>query len=802
MKISHNWLLDFIELDHSVSEIADALTQTGLEVEGVEQVEKIPGGLKGLVVGEVKTCEQHPNADKLSVTTVDIGAEALAPIVCGAPNVAAGQKVVVAPVNTTIHPVSGDSFKIKKAKIRGEVSAGMICAEDEIGLGTNHDGIMVLDTELPNGTPVTELFDSGEDTVIEIGLTPNRGDGASHYGAARDLKAFFKAPIKFPEIKSLEVVEDAPIAVEVQHSEACPRYSGVTIRGVKVGPSPEWLQFRLRAIGLAPINNLVDITNYVLHGLGQPLHAFDADKITGGKVVVKMQEQGTKFTTLDEVERSLHESDLMICNASDGMCIAGVFGGVKSGITDTTTNVFLESAYFAPDYIRATAQRHGLSTDASFRYERGTDPEMTVKALTYATQLILEIAGGQVASEIIDIYPNPVPAYVIDTTYQKFEWLIGKSIPSAEIDQILNDLDIQVNSPDGEKLTVEVPAYRSDVTRPADLVEEVLRIHGINSVEIDDSFSTDYLADFDEMEPYKVQEELSYYLAGAGFHEIITNSLTNPEYDQKLGLAGTPVEILNKSSEELGVMKTDPLYTGLEVVRHNVNRRSVNLSLFEFTRTYERTDEKFRESEWLTLYLTGGQEESWMYEKASYFSFHHVVGVVNSLLDKVNIKRVQSVPLMENKTFQYGISLQVNNQELAQIGAVKKEILSYYQIDQQLFFAKINWSKLLKLATKKVEFQPVSKYPEVRRDLSLLLNKSTTFSEIKEIAFKSEKKLLTRVNVFSVYEGENIDADKKAYAISFHLQDLEKTLTDKQIDKVMNNLMRRFEQDLNAVIRK
>lgn len=802
MKISHNWLLDFIALDGPVSEIADALTQTGLEVEGVEQVEKIPGGLKGLVVGEVKTCARHPNADKLSVTTVDIGADDLAPIVCGAPNIAAGQKVVVAPVNTTIYPKTAEPFKIKKAKIRGEVSAGMICAEDEIGLGTDHDGILVLDTDLPNGTPVTELFDSGEDTVYEIGLTPNRGDGASHFGVARDLKAFYRRQLAFPEIKDLKVTEKAPISVEVQHAEACPRYSGITLRGVKVEPSPDWLQFRLRAIGLTPINNLVDITNYVLHGLGQPLHAFDADKITGDKVVVKMMDSGSKFTTLDQAERPLHEADLMICNAQEGMCLAGVFGGAKSGITETTTNVFLESAYFSPDYIRATAQRHGLSTDASFRYERGTDPEMTVTALKYATQLIMEIAGGEVASEIVDIYPTPVAPQTIHTTYHKFEWLIGKAIPSAEIDRILTDLDIQVKSSDGDELTVEVPAYRSDVTRPADLVEEVLRIHGINSVEIDDSFSTDYLADFNEQEPYKVQEELSYFLAGAGFHEIITNSLTNPEYNQQLDLGGTPVEILNKSSEELGIMKTDPLYTGLEVMRHNLNRRQTNLSLFEFTRTYKRTDEKFRESAWLTLYMTGGQEESWINEQPMPFGFHHLLGVVNSLLEKVNISRVASSPLMENNIFQYGMALIVNNQEIAQIGALKKEIGSYYQIEQALFFAKINWSKLLKLATKKVEFQPISKYPEVRRDLSLLLNKSTTFGQIKEIAFKSEKKLLTRVNVFSVYEGENIDADKKAYAISFHLQDLERTLTDKQIDKVMNNLMRRFEQDLGAVIRK
>ena len=540
---------------------------------------------------------------------------------------------------------------------------------------------------------------------------------------------------------------------------------------------------------MSPINNVVDITNYVLHSLGQPLHAFDADKIIGGEVIVKTMSQDSKFTTLDEVERSLHENDLMICNAEGGMCIAGVFGGIESGISDNSTNVFLESAYFSPDYVRATAQRHGLSTDASFRFERGTDPEMTVTALSYATQLILDLAGGQLSSEIVDIYPEPVPDQTIQSTYDKFEWLIGKAIPSDEIDEILQNLDIKIKESDGKNLTVEVPAYRSDVTRPADLVEEVLRIHGINSIEIDDSFSTDYLADFDEMEPYKVQEELSHFLSGAGFHEIITNSLTNPEYHQELNLGSVPVEILNKSSEDLGILKTDSLYTGLEVVRHNINRRQENLHLFEFNRTYGRKGEKFQESEWLTLYLTGGQEESWIHEKMVQYSFHHLMGIVANLCEKVNIHGLKSRPLDGGSEFQYGVSLLINNQEIGQIGLIKKEITSYFQIEQPIFFGKIHWRKFLKLATKKIEFREVSKYPEVRRDLSLILNKSSTFGEIQEIAFKSEKKLLNRVNVFSVYEGENIGADKKAYAVSFHLQDLEKTLTDKQIDKVMNNLI-------------
>ncbi len=800
MKISRNWLSDFIDLTQPDDEIAEVLTQTGLEIEGTEKVEEIPGGLEGLVVGEVIECQQHPNADKLKVTKVDAGGDSLLDIVCGAPNVATGQKVIVAPVNTTIYPTDGEPFKIKKSKIRGEVSEGMICAEDEIGLGTEHDGILVLDTDKANGSPVRDIFQPQTDTVFEIGLTPNRGDAASHLGTARDLKAFYQTPLADMPEPTFSITEKDPISVTVENMEACPRYSGVTIRDVKVAPSPSWLQFRLRAIGLAPINNVVDITNFVLHGLGQPLHAFDADEVTGNHVIVKTMAKGSTFTTLDEKERKLDEQDLMICNTADGMCIAGVFGGIKSGITEQSTNVFLESAFFSQDWVRATAMRHGLSTDASFRYERGTDPEMTMKALKFATKLILDIAGGYVASEFVDIYPTPVAPKQVKMPYRNFEWLIGKQLPKEEINGILSRLDIEVDD-QGDDLIATVPAFRSEVTRPADLVEEVLRIHGINNIDIDESFSTDYLAEFEEMEPYKVQEELSYFLSGRGYQEIVTNSLTNPEYYEKYPLGGQPVEILNKSSLELGILKTDPLYTGLEVLRHNINRRMANLRLYEFSKTYEQDNGAYKETEWLTLFLSGQSEESWLGESQP-FVFHQLAAIVDSLFRMGNISRLSTEVIDDSPLFGYGLRYFVDNQLLAEIGTLKGEVTDLAEVDQEVFHARIGWSQFLASSTKKLEFQELSKFPEVRRDLSLVLDKSISFKEIEEIAFKSEKKLLTRVNAFSIYEGDNIGADKKAYAISFFLQDREKTLNDKLIDKVMNNLIRQFENSIGAIIRK
>lgn len=803
MKISYNWLKEFIDFKEAPEQLGDILTQTGLEVEGIEKVEKIPGGLNGIVVGEVVSCEKHPNADKLKVTKVDIGADKLSDIVCGAPNVAAGQKVLVAPVNSTIYPTNGEPFKIKKAKIRGEVSEGMICAEDELGLGTSHDGIMVLDTEKPNGTPAIELFETGEDHVFEIGLTPNRGDATSHMGTARDLKAFFRKELNLPDSKDFKVDVDQPIDVVVENTEACPRYSGITIRGVEVKASPDWLQWKLRSIGLEPINNIVDITNYVCHAIGQPMHAFDADKIEGNKVLVKTLPNKTKFTTLDEKERELHDNDLMICNGkSEGMCIAGVFGGVRSGVTETTKNIFLESAYFSADWVRATAQRHTLSTDASFRYERGTDPEITVEALRLATTLILDIAGGKVSSEVIDIYPQPIKKKEIEITFQNFHWLIGKSLDHKLIIEILNALDIKTENVTEKGFKVIVPPYRSEVTRPADLVEEVLRIYGFNEVELDEDFSADYLAEFNEHEPYRVQEDLAKFLAGKGYSEILTNSLTNPKYHKKFPLGGEPVEMLNPSSEELTIMKTSPVYTALESVAYNINRRNQNLKFFEFGRSYKKENDEYKETEWLSFYLTGNTlEENWLDEPRKN-SFHDLSTTVMAMLKYAGIRKTEIIPSEKGTLYEYGVVIKKEGKMLGLLGKLKKELLSIYGIKQEVFHAQLDWEAILSLYKSDIAFVSIPKFPEVKRDLSLVLDKGVSYADIQQLAFKQEKKLLNRMNLFSVYEGDKIEKGKKAYAISFFLQDKFKTLTDKQIDKSMNALMNLYERELGAVIRK
>ncbi|RED92818.1 phenylalanine--tRNA ligase subunit beta [Marinoscillum furvescens] len=801
MKISYNWLKDYIAINESPETIGDVLTQTGLEVEGIERVEKIPGGLNGLVVGEVKTCVPHSNADKLKVTTVDIGADELLPIVCGAPNVAQGQKVIVATVGTTIHPATGEPFKIKKAKIRGEVSQGMLCAEDEIGMGTSHDGLLILDTDKPNGTPIKELFETGEDFVFEIGLTPNRGDATGHLGAARDLRAYYNRPLLFAEEAPKPIKENQPIEVYVEDPVACPRYSGVTIRNIKVGPSPDWLQWRLKAIGLSPINNIVDITNYVMMSLGQPMHAFDAAQVKGNKVVVKSLPQGTKFTTLDEVERKLDAEDLMICNESDGMCIAGVFGGIDSGVKDSTTSIFLESAYFSADHVRATAMRHSLSTDASFRFERGTDPEMTLPALHMAVDLILKLAGGEVASEYVDIYPTPVEPVSIPTTFRNFHRLIGVDIPNERIIEILNLLDIDTKDITDEGFVAVVPAFRSEVTREADLVEEVLRIYGFNNVPLEESLSAGHLASFSEKEPYKLQENLSLFLAGKGYSEIQTNSLTNPKYFEDLKLGQDPVEILNKSSEELGYMKTSLLYTALESVRHNINRKIKNLKFFEFGKTYSTKEGKYTEQELLGVYLTGDDhEEHWISDPTPQ-SFYDLSGTTRAILSQLKIDTFETRPTQDDR-FAYGLDIVLNNNTIGSLGLLKSSITKYYDIKQDVFYAEMQWAKLIKAAKVEKQFTPLSKYPEVRRDLSLVLDKKVSYDEIHRLAFKSEKKLLTRINVFSVYEGENLEEGKKSYALSFYLQDETKTLTDKVIDKVMNNLIRVFEKEIGAIIRK
>ncbi|MCP4460278.1 MAG: phenylalanine--tRNA ligase subunit beta [Cytophagales bacterium] len=802
MKISLNWLKDFIEINETPDELDELLTQTGLEVEGVEKIEMIPGGLEGVVIGEVLTCEKHPNADKLKVTTVDIGGESTFPIVCGAPNVAVGQRVVVATVNSTLYPMGGDSFKIKKAKIRGEISEGMICAEDELGLGSDHDGIIVLDTDLPNGTPAADYFHPEQDLIYEIGLTPNRGDATSHIGTARDIKAMTGREINWPLLKELKVNIDRPIEVVIENADGCPRYSGVTIRGVEVKESPDWLKWRLRAIDLEPINNIVDVTNYVCHGLGQPLHAFDADKIKGGKVVVRTVANGTKFTTLDDKERTLHDKDLMVCDEKEGMCIAGVFGGAGSGIQGSTKNIFLESAYFSPDYIRNSVQRHGLTTDASFRFERGADPERTVDALKFATQLIIEVAGGSVASEIVDIYKKVEPVQ-IPTTFQNFHRLIGKALPNDQIVSILQSLEIEITKQSVEGFTAGVPSFRNDVTREADLVEEVLRIYGFNNIELEEHSNANYLAEFNEFEPYRVRQQLTNFLAGSGYHEILTNSIVHPDYGSKARVNDREaIEILNKSSEDLALMKTSPVHSGLEVIRHNINRRMPNLKLFELSKTYHKKGEAIIENPYLCLYLTGKvEEENWM-RPSSDTSFQDIMGAVGALLQSIRIKNFSQEPLEPNDLFSNGLILKADNTPLGHMGTLQTKLTSYFDVKQTVFYAELNWNQIMKMVGGQFKFEELSKFPEVRRDLSLVVDKSISFERIQHIAFKSAKKLLTRVNIFSVYEGDKIQNDKKSYAVSFFLQDKSKTLNDKVIDKMMVGLMKDFENELDAIIRK
>jgi len=804
MKISLNWLKQYIELSESPEEISAMLTGSGLEVEGLEEVESVPGGLKGLVIGEVLTCEKHPNADKLSVTTVDIGQDEPSPIVCGAPNVAAGQKVVVATVGATLYPKGGESFKIKKAKIRGEASQGMICAEDEIGLGAAHDGIMVLDTNLANGTPAASHFDLESDYVFEIGLTPNRADGASHIGTARDLKALLKKEISWPSVEDFKVDNNSRvIPVTVENTEACPRYSSLTIANVTVKDSPEWLQTRLRAIGINPTNNVVDVTNYVLHSLGQPMHAFDADAVTGDQVIVKTMPEGSKFTTLDEKERNLSDKDLMICNREEGMCIGGVFGGMKSGVTEGTKNIFLESAYFSPDYIRRTAQKHQLKTDASFRYERGTDPNITVYALKYAALLIQEVAGGEIASDISDLYPEPIEDFKVPVKYAHIDRLIGKHIESQRVQEILESLDISLTEKTEEGFLAIVPPFRVDVQREADIIEEVLRIYGLNNVEISDHLSSSFLSQFPEKDKDQIQKETARILAGAGFNEIVTNSLTKDGYSKELKAIKEEenVHILNYLSEDLNVMRQDLLFHGLEVIDRNVKRRLTDLRLYEFGSTYHLINDKYVERSRLALFVTGHTgSEHWL-ESNRPVHFHDLASMVRRILNKFGLSQYESSEASSD-LFSYGLTFSVNKKPLVHLGKVSAAQAKKADVKAEVFYADFDWKYLCKLFETEFTYRPISKFPEVKRDLSLVIDKSVNFEDIRKLSHKFERSLIRRINVFDVYEGEKIDEDKKAYAISFFLQDNEKTLTDKVIDKTMNRLMQGFERELGAIIRK
>lgn len=806
MKISYNWLKEYVDLHESPEEISKVLTGLGLEVEGLEKYEEIPGSMQGLVIGEVKECKAHPNADKLKLTKVDAGGSELLDIVCGAPNVAAGLKVVVALVGTTIYPKSGEPFQIKKAKIRGEESNGMICAEDEIGLSDDHGGVIVLDTELPNGTPAAAYFHPQTDYIFEIGLTPNRADAASHLGTARDLAAYFDRPLRFPSVADFRVDNtSSPVEVTVEHQQACPRYSGISISGVKVGESPGWLKKRLEAIGLESINNVVDATNYVLHGLGQPLHAFDADKIAGKKVVVKMLPEGTPFVTLDEKERKLSAEDLMICDAKEGMCIAGVFGGIHSGISETTKNVFLESAYFSPDYVRKTSMRHGLKTDASFRFERGINPQTTVEVMKYAAMLIKEVAGGSISSEIVDVYPTPVPDFRCRVRFDRVNLLIGKKLERQTVLDILKRLQIGVEDLSEKDFTAVVPPYRVDVQREVDVIEEILRVYGLDNIELSATIGARTLSEFPEVDENKLQLKISEFLAASGFFEIVTNSLTNPEYGAKSGLHAQEgsVSILNKLSEELGVLRQSLLFTGLEVVAYNINHRQPNLKFFEFGKEYHKKENgKYQEFPRLVLFLTGDEkEESWRNTPARPVEFYDIAAVVQQILNKLNIAGFETQPTADH-TYEYGLDFALNGKIFASAGKVKKSHLKLAEVRQEVFYADLDWKQLLKWYKRTVDYREVPKFPEVRRDLSLVLDKKVSFAEVEKVARNTDRRLIKRLNVFSVYEGDKLEPGKKSYAISFILQDEKDTLKDKQIDKTMNSLINAFEKELGAVIRR
>lgn len=816
MNISYSWLKDYIDIDLSPEEIAKILTQIGLEVGSVEEVETVKGGMNGLVIGEVVTCEPHPNSDHLSKTTVNIGAGELLPIVCGAPNVAAGQKVVVATVGTTMY-MGKDEFTIKKSKIRGEVSEGMICAEDEIGIGTDHAGIIVLPADVRVGILAKDYYNIQSDWCIEVDLTPNRIDAASHIGVARDLAAYLRRTgeqgYKKPSVEGFKVDNhNLEIPVEVKNPEACPRYSGVTISGVTIKESPEWLKRRLKTIGLSPINNVVDVTNYVLYEVGQPLHAFDADEIKGGKVVVKTLNNGTKFITLDGVERSLNENDLMICNTEDGMCIGGVFGGLTSGVKDSTINIFLESACFDPVFIRKTARRHGLNTDASFRFERGTDPNGVIYALKRAAMLIKEVAGGTISSEIVDIYPEPVSHFKVDVSFHNIKRLIGKDIGKETIKEILASLEINIENETENGLSLLVPPYRVDVKREADVIEEILRIYGYNNVEIPTQVNAS-LQTAEKPDPNNVKNLVAEMLTAQGFNEIWSNSLTKAGYYDGLSQYGDAqtVKLLNPLSADLNGMRQTLLFGGLECVAFNANRQNKNLRMYEFGNCYfykgtelkDHPEKNYREEEHLGLFVTGAKEnESWS-GKQQLTSFFSLKTYVENILKRLGfaIEQLQ-VSEVSDELFAEGLNYAGNNKTLVNIGIVAKKWLKKFDVDAPVYYADFNWDNVLILHKKhKVLFEELPKFPAVRRDLALLIDKSVKFSKIKELAYYTDRKILREVDLFDVYEGKGVPDGKKSYAVSFILRDDKATLNDKQIEKTMQKLIETYKRELGAELR-
>ncbi len=834
MKISYNWLKDIININKEPQEISEMLTGCGLEVEHLENYQSIKGGLEGIVIGFVKEREKHPNADKLSVCKVDIGTGEYKQIVCGAPNVAAGQKVLVATVGATLFPNKGESFKISKSKIRGEISEGMICAEDEIGLGESHDGILILPDNYETGKPASDYFQVYNDVVFEIGLTANRGDAASHLGVARDLKAITNCELKITNYNLPIANSQQPVTITIEDTEGCKRYTGLSISNVEVKASPNWLQNRLKAIGLNPINNVVDATNYVLHELGQPLHAFDADKILGNKIVVKKAVEGSKFTTLDKVERTLKGNECLICDADKPLALAGVFGGLDSGISSTTKNIFLESAYFDAVCIRKTAKSFGLSTDASFRFERGTDPNITIAAIKRVAALILEIAGGHISSEIIDVYPTKIDDKIIDFSITKSNQLIGKNIAKKEIITILNALEIQVLKDDGDVLKICIPAYRVDVTRPADVTEEILRIYGLNNIEIGNDIKST-MAFSDTEIKVKLKNNLANQLSANGFNEIATNSLTKTSYYSESELVSA-IKILNPLSSDLGIMRMSMLPSMLEAIQYNRNRRNLNLKFYEFGKTYEKLTENTEEEKQhinnenknvkmfdegnrnkpigndlhkkiaienshLTIAMCGRKEpENWN-AKNDDVNYYTLKASLEMLLHKAKINKYE-YSHSKHATLDNATTVLSKQKTILTFGCIKPDVLKLFDIDTEVWYANINFDVLYELSKQdKFILQPVSVFPAVRRDLALLIDDFVTYQQLEKIALKTDNKLIKKVNVFDVYKGDKIEQGKKSYAISFILQDDSKTLTDEVIDLVMNKLIHNYQKEVGAILR-
>ena len=808
MKISYNWIKQFLLIDWDAIKTGELLTDLGLEVEGIETKESIKGSLKGIIVGEVLTCIQHPNADRLKVTTIDIGLVEPLQIVCGAPNVGIGQKVPVATIGTILYDDNGEEFKIKKGKIRGEESYGMICAEDELGLGQSHEGILILDKKIKVGTQASDVFNIELDQIFEIGLTPNRSDAMSHFGVARDIRAGLmqqniKLELISPSVSDFHVDERTlRIDVEVDDKEQTLRYCGISITDVIVKDSPEWIQNRLRSIGITPKNNIVDITNYVLHELGQPLHTFDAQKVKGNKILVKNLAKGTKFTTLDKIERELSSEDIMICDAdSTPLCIAGVFGGLNSGVTENTTSIFLESAYFNPVSIRKTAKRHALNTDASFRFERGIDINMTKYALKRAALLIEEYAGGKMGSDISDFYPEKIEEFQVFLSYENSYRLIGQEIPKETIKNILASLEIKINSETEGGLGLTIPSYRTDVQREADIIEEILRVYGYNNIEFSHKLNTSI--SFDSNKKVKIENIIANQLSSLGFNETMTNSLTKPYYtnlSENINVAAN-VEMLNPLSSDLKVMRQSLLFSGLESVAYNINRKNNSLKFYEFGKTYHKYNDKYQEDKHLSLLVTGNRsKENWniIHKKSDFF---YIKGLITNILNRLGVDALKTTPIKQD-VFSEGVTMSLGKIKLVEFGVIKSSILKEFGIKQSVLFADFNWDNLLKITgNKNMKVTELTKFPPVKRDLALLLDSKIEFKEIYNLAFQSEKHLLKEVDLFDVYEGDKLPKGKKSYAVSFLLQDESKTLADKEIDKTMKKLQQIFEKNLEAVLR-